>query len=259
LIDDRDMSDQRTQRPIPRHVAIIMDGNGRWAQNRLMPRSYGHKKGVETTRGAITFFAKAGVEHLTLFAFSSENWNRPQQEVSTLMSLFISSLKKNTEELHQAGIRIRFIGDRSAFSDKLVAQIESSESLTAENNKMTLNIAANYGGQWDIVQAVKKLARQVEQQALSADDIDAGRLGGGLSLADSPDPDLFIRTGGEQRISNFLLWQLAYAELFFTDVLWPAFSPQVMQQALDTFASRQRRFGQTGEQVSEQVGGVSNA
>jgi len=249
------MSDQRTQCPIPRHVAIIMDGNGRWAQKRLMPRSYGHKKGVETTRSAIAFFAKAGVEHLTLFAFSSENWNRPQEEVSTLMSLFISSLKKNTEELHQAGIRIRFIGDRSAFSDKLVAQIESSESLTAENNKMTLNIAANYGGQWDIVQAVKKLARQVEQQALSADDIDAGKLAGALSLADSPDPDLFIRTGGEQRISNFLLWQLAYAELFFTDVLWPAFSPQVMQQALDTFASRQRRFGQTGEQVS----GVSNA
>lgn len=249
------MSDQRTQRLIPRHVAIIMDGNGRWAQKRLMPRSYGHKKGVETTRSAIAFFARAGVEHLTLFAFSSENWNRPQQEVSTLMSLFISSLKKNTEELHQAGIRIRFIGDRSAFSDKLVAQIESSESLTAENNKMTLNIAANYGGQWDIVQAVKKLARQVEQQALSADDIDVGKLAGALSLADSPDPDLFIRTGGEQRISNFLLWQLAYAELFFTDVLWPAFSPQVMQQALDTFASRQRRFGQTGEQVS----GVSNA
>ena len=246
------MSKQREARKIPQHVAIIMDGNGRWAQKRLMPRSYGHKKGIEATRRAIAFFAKAGVAHLTLFAFSSENWNRPQDEVSTLMSLFISSLKKNTEELHQAGIRIRFIGDRSAFSDKLVAQIEASEAQTAENQKMTLNIAANYGGQWDIVQAVQKLARQVEQQALSAQAIDADKLAAELSLADSPDPDLFIRTGGEKRISNFLLWQIAYAELFFTDVLWPEFSDDVMQQALDTFATRQRRFGKTGEQIKHE-------
>ena len=246
------MSKQREARKIPQHVAIIMDGNGRWAQKRLMPRTYGHKKGVEATRRAIAFFAKAGVAHLTLFAFSSENWNRPQDEVSTLMSLFISSLKKNTEELHQAGIRIRFIGDRSAFSDKLVAQIEASEAQTADNQKMTLNIAANYGGQWDIVQAVQKLARQVEQQALSAQAIDADKLAAELSLADSPDPDLFIRTGGEKRISNFLLWQIAYAELFFTDVLWPEFSDDVMQQALDTFATRQRRFGKTGEQIKHE-------
>ena len=246
------MSKQREARKIPQHVAIIMDGNGRWAQKRLMPRSYGHKKGVEATRRAISFFAKAGVAHLTLFAFSSENWNRPQDEVSTLMSLFISSLKKNTEELHQAGIRIRFIGDRSAFSEKLVAQIEASETQTAANQKMTLNIAANYGGQWDIVQAVQKLARQVEQQALAAQDIDADKLAAGLSLADSPDPDLFIRSGGEKRISNFLLWQIAYAELFFTDVLWPEFSDDVMQQALDTFAMRQRRFGKTGEQINHE-------
>jgi len=246
------MSKQREARNIPQHVAIIMDGNGRWAQKRLMPRSYGHKKGVEATRRAIAFFAHAGVAHLTLFAFSSENWKRPQDEVSTLMSLFISSLKKNTEELHQSGIRIRFIGDRSAFSDKLVAQIEASEKQTAANQNMTLNIAANYGGQWDIVQAVQKLAREVEHQRLGAEHIDAEMIAARLSLADSPDPDLFIRSGGEKRISNFLLWQLAYAELFFSDVLWPDFSEAVMQQALETFAARQRRFGKTGEQVSTQ-------
>ncbi len=246
------MSKQREARKIPQHVAIIMDGNGRWAQKRLMPRSYGHKKGVEATRRAISFFAKAGVAHLTLFAFSSENWNRPQDEVSTLMSLFVSSLKKNTEELHQAGIRIRFIGDRGAFSEQLVAQIEASETQTAANQKMTLNIAANYGGQWDIVQAVQKLASRVEQQTLTAKDIDAEKLAAELSLADAPDPDLFIRSGGEKRISNFLLWQLAYTELFFTDVLWPEMSEDVMQQALDVFASRQRRFGKTGEQINHQ-------
>ena len=246
------MGKQREARKIPQHVAIIMDGNGRWAQKRLMPRTYGHKKGVEATRRAIAFFARAGVAHLTLFAFSSENWNRPRDEVSTLMSLFISSLKKNTEELHQAGIRIRFIGDRSAFSDKLVAQIEASEAQTIENQKMTLNIAANYGGQWDIVQAVQKLAQQLERQQLTAQDINADLLSAELSLADSPDPDLFIRTGGEKRISNFLLWQIAYAELFFSDVLWPEFSEQEMQQALDTFASRQRRFGKTGAQIKHE-------
>ncbi len=244
------MSEQRNARRIPQHVAIIMDGNGRWAQKRLMPRTYGHKKGVEATRRAIAFFARAGVRHLTLFAFSSENWNRPQDEVSTLMSLFISSLKKNTQELHEAGIRIRFIGDRSVFSDQLVAQIEASEAQTAQNQKMTLNIAANYGGQWDIVQAVQKLAQQIENNTLGAAQIDAEVIAAELSLADSPDPDLFIRTGGEKRISNFLLWQIAYAELFFTDVLWPAFSESDMQQALDTFSTRQRRFGKTGEQVN---------
>ena len=235
---------------VPRHVAIIMDGNGRWAQQRKMPRTYGHKKGVEATRKAISFFAKAGVQQLTLFAFSSENWNRPEEEVSTLMSLFISSLKKNTAELNDNNIRIRFIGDRSAFSDKLVKQIESSERQTANNTLMTLNIAANYGGQWDIVEAVRKLGQQIEQGQLMAHGITAEDLAQQLCLADTVDPDLFIRTGGEKRISNFLLWQIAYAELFFTDVLWPDFSEQVMQQSLDVFASRQRRFGQTGDQVN---------
>jgi undecaprenyl diphosphate synthase len=234
----------------PRHVAIIMDGNGRWAQQRHMPRSYGHKKGVDATRRAIAYFARAGVEQLTLFAFSSENWNRPEDEVSTLMSLFVSSLKKNTEELHANGIRIRFIGDRSAFSDKLVRQIEASEAQTRDNRAMTLNIAANYGGQWDILQAVRKLV----DKGVTAADIDADSLAAELSLADAPDPDLFIRTGGEQRISNFLLWQLAYSELFFTDVLWPDFSDEQMQSALDHFAGRQRRFGKTGAQVAQQEG-----
>jgi len=237
------------QAAVAQHVAIIMDGNGRWAQQKLMPRTYGHKKGVETTRKAIAFYAKAGVRHLTLFAFSSENWNRPQDEVSTLMSLFISSLKKNTAELHANGIRIRFIGDRSAFNNALVRQIEQSEALTAANSVMTLNIAANYGGQWDIWQAVKKLAAQIEHKTLSSAEITTEKLAAELSLAGSPDPDLFIRTGGEKRISNFLLWQIAYAELFFTDVLWPDFSAEVMQQSLDTFASRQRRFGKTAEQL----------
>ena len=234
---------------VPQHVAIIMDGNGRWAQKRFMPRTFGHKKGVEATKKAISFYAKAGVGQLTLFAFSSENWNRPQDEVSTLMSLFISSLEKNTDELHANGIRIRFIGDRTAFSQKLVKQIEESETITFNNKAMTLNIAANYGGQWDILNAVQKLAAKVENSEISAAEISSELLSAELSLAGSPDPDLFIRTGGEKRISNFLLWQIAYAELFFTDVLWPDFSVEVMQQSLDTFAGRQRRFGKTGEQV----------
>lgn len=237
----------------PRHVAIIMDGNGRWAQQRNMPRTYGHKKGVEATRQCITFFAKAGVEQLTLFAFSSENWKRPQDEVSTLMSLFISSLQKNTSELDKNGIRIRFIGDRKAFSDKLIDQIEKSEAQTARNKLMTLNVAANYGGQWDILQAVRKLLHKVEDKSLSIDRLTADDLAAELSLSDAPDPDLFIRTGGEKRLSNFLLWQIAYAELFFTDVLWPDFSEDIMRQSLDAFANRQRRFGKTAEQIHVQT------
>lgn len=234
---------------IPQHIAIIMDGNGRWAQKRKMPRTYGHKKGVEATRKAITFYAKAGIKNLTLFAFSSENWNRPQEEVSTLMTLFVSSLQKHTNELHKNGIRLRFIGDRTAFSKELVAQIELSEEKTASNPHMVLNIAANYGGQWDIRQAVQKLAQKVEAGQLQARDINEQSIADQLSLAGNPDPDLFIRTGGEQRISNFLLWQLAYTELFFTDVLWPDFSEDVMQQSLQNFSNRQRRFGKISEQV----------
>jgi len=233
---------------IPQHVAIIMDGNGRWAKKRMMPRTYGHKKGVDATRRSIAYFAKAGVKHLTLFAFSSENWSRPKDEVSTLMSLFVSSLQKNTDELHSQGIRIRFIGDRSAFNSRLIEQIEESEQKTKKNRLMTLNIAANYGGQWDIINAVQSLAQQIKSGDLQPHDINNDLLEQHLSLADSPHPDLFIRTGGEQRISNFLLWQVAYSELYFSQMLWPDFDEIEMSNALESFGSRQRRFGKTGEQ-----------
>ena len=238
---------------IPGHVAIIMDGNGRWARKRMMPRSFGHRKGVEAVRRAIAFFAHAGVQQLTLFAFSSENWNRPQDEVSSLMSLFVSSLQKNTDELDEKGIRIRFIGDRSAFHDALRRQIEASEDQTRDNQRMTLNIAANYGGQWDILQASRRLAEQYRNGELQPDEIDEKRFEACLSTPDAAAVDLFIRTGGERRISNFLLWQSAYAELYFCDQLWPDFDEPAMQAALDDFASRQRRFGRTGEQVERKT------
>jgi len=236
--------------PVPQHVCIIMDGNGRWAKKRLMPRTFGHRKGVEITRRSIRFFAGAGVKDLTLFAFSSENWNRPEDEVSTLMELFMHSLKENSDELNDNNIRIRFIGERAGFSQALQAQIAESEALTADNQLMNLNIAANYGGQWDILNAVKFIASRIAANELTLEQIDQALLESALSLANTPDPDLFIRTGGEQRISNFLLWQLAYAELYFTDVLWPDFSEQEMQKALDIYSRRQRRYGKTGEQVS---------
>ncbi len=238
-----------TGNSIPAHICIIMDGNGRWATKRLMPRSYGHKKGVETTRSAVEYFAKAGVKHLTLFAFSSENWNRPVDEVNTLMELFLTSLKKNTDELNDKGIRIRFIGDRSAFSQKLRDQISSTESQTQNNQTLNLNIAANYGGQWDIINALQIITAKLENGELDSENIDQSLFESQLSLADTPEPDLFIRTGGEQRISNFLIWQLAYTELFFTDVLWPDFTTREMQAALDEYARRQRRYGKTGDQI----------
>jgi len=234
---------------IPGHVCIIMDGNGRWAKKRLMPRTVGHKKGVETTRAAIEVFARAGVKHLTLFAFSSENWNRPADEVGTLMTLFLQSLQKNTAELNTKDIRIRFIGDRSAFSSELQDQIGATETLTRNNQTMTLNVAANYGGQWDIVNAMKTIAQKVAAGEVSADDVDQALVESELSLADTPHPDLFIRTGGEHRMSNFMIWQLAYSEFVFSDVLWPDYSEKQMHAALDEYARRQRRFGKTGEQV----------
>ena len=234
----------------PGHVCIIMDGNGRWARKRLMPRTFGHRKGVEITRNAIEFFARAGVRHLTLFAFSSENWNRPSEEVNTLMELFLRSLRENEGELNAKNIRIRFIGDRTAFSQTLQNQINATEAATQYNDLMTLNIAANYGGQWDISNAVKKIALQLVSEEITPESIDENLINSSLSLAGTPDPDLFIRTGGEKRLSNFLLWQLAYAEFYFTDVLWPDFSTDEMQLALDEYWSRQRRYGKTGEQIS---------
>jgi undecaprenyl diphosphate synthase len=236
--------------PVPQHVCIIMDGNGRWAKKRMMPRAFGHRKGVEATRKSIEFFAGAGIRNLTLFAFSSENWNRPADEVSSLMELFLSSLKQNSAELNDKNIRIRFIGNRGGFSQALQDQIVDSETLTADNQLMNLNIAANYGGQWDILNAVKSIASKVASNQLALENIDQTTFESELSLANIPDPDLFIRTGGEQRISNFLLWQLAYAELYFTDLLWPDFSEQEMQRALDIYSKRQRRYGKTAEQTS---------
>ena len=239
------------QQSIPAHVCIIMDGNGRWAKKRLMPRTFGHRKGVTITRSSIEFFARAGVRHLTLFAFSSENWNRPEEEVSTLMELFFRSLKDNSTELNSKNIRIRFIGEREAFSQALQDQIAETEALTVDNDAMTLNIAANYGGQWDILNAVRKIAGRIERSEITQGQIDMTMLESELSLADTPNPDLFIRTGGEHRVSNFLLWQLAYTEFYFTDVLWPDFSPHEMQKALDDYSQRQRRYGKTGEQIVE--------
>jgi undecaprenyl diphosphate synthase len=237
------------QAKVPSHVCIIMDGNGRWAKKRLMPRSFGHRKGVETTRRMVAFFAQAGIKHLTLFAFSSENWNRPEEEVNSLMELFMQSLQKYTDELHEQGIRIRFIGNRSVFSDSLQQQIEATETKTFNNSNMTLNIAANYGGQWDIVNAARVLARQVQAGELEAANIDERAFKRELALGDSPAPDLFIRTGGERRISNFLLWQLAYTEFYFSDRLWPDFADADVRAALDEYARRQRRYGKTGEQI----------
>ncbi|MCP4979731.1 MAG: di-trans,poly-cis-decaprenylcistransferase [Gammaproteobacteria bacterium] len=237
------------QATIPSHVCIIMDGNGRWAKKRLMPRGFGHRKGVEATRRSVEFFASMGVRHLTLFAFSSENWSRPNEEVSSLMELFMLSLQKYTGELHDKGIRIRFVGDKLLFSEALQQQIRDTENKTRENSRMSLNIAANYGGRWDIVNAARLLAQQVADEELSPEQIDDQTFRRALSLGDDPDPDLFIRTGGEQRISNFLLWQLAYAEFYFCDRLWPDFSNDDMQAALDEYSRRQRRYGKTSEQV----------
>ncbi|HHH47146.1 MAG TPA: di-trans,poly-cis-decaprenylcistransferase [Thiotrichales bacterium] len=229
-----------------------MDGNGRWARARHLPRTAGHKRGVESTRRVIEGCARRGIEALTLFAFSSENWRRPKEEVSTLMELFLVALRREIRALHENGVRLRFIGDRSAFDDRLRRQIDESEALTADNKGLQLQVAANYGGRWDILQASRRLAEAVARGEIRAADIDESAFSFRLSTHGLPEPDLFIRTGGEQRISNFLLWQVAYAELWFTPVLWPDFDDEQLQLALDDFARRQRRFGMTGEQVEPQ-------
>ncbi|WP_296752983.1 polyprenyl diphosphate synthase [Thiobacillus sp.] len=231
---------------VPRHIAIIMDGNGRWAKRRLMPRVAGHRKGVEALRGVIRACAERGVPHLTVFAFSSENWRRPQEEVSLLMELFMRALENEVARLHENGIRFRVVGDLSGFSERIQSLIRDAEALTHNNARLTFTVAANYGGRWDIVQAVKKLmASGVAPQAVSE-----AALAQHLSMADLPEPDLFIRTGGEQRISNFLLWQLAYTELHFTNVLWPDFDAVALDAAIASYRTRERRFGRTSEQVS---------
>jgi undecaprenyl diphosphate synthase len=230
---------------VPRHIAIIMDGNGRWAKRRLMPRVAGHRKGVEALRGVIRACAERGVSHLTVFAFSSENWRRPQEEVTLLMELFMRALENEVARLHENDIRFRVIGDLSGFSGSIQALIRDAEALTRDNTRLTFTVAANYGGRWDIVQAVKRLMAA----GVTAEELDEGALTQQLSMAEAPEPDLFIRTGGEQRISNFLLWQLAYTELYFTDALWPDFDAAALDEAIASYRSRERRFGRTSEQV----------
>ncbi len=235
---------------VPLHVAIIMDGNNRWAKKRFLPGVAGHKAGVDAVRAVIEVCAEAGVEVLTLFAFSSENWQRPEAEVGALMELFLVALRREAKKLDQNGIRLRIIGDRSRFHPELQLAIEEAELRTAHHSKFLLQVAANYGGQWDIVQAAQQLARAVQCGELAPDDINAERLQDCLSTASYPQPDLCIRTGGERRISNFLLWQLAYSELYFSNLFWPDFKHQAMRDALADFSSRQRRFGKTSEQVT---------
>jgi undecaprenyl diphosphate synthase len=229
----------------PRHVAIIMDGNGRWAKRQGKMRIFGHKAGVKSVRKAVSFAASHHLEALTLYAFSSENWNRPAQEVSALMELFVRALDSEVKSLHKHNVRLRVIGDISRFSSRLQDRIRRSETLTQHNDGLTLNIAANYGGRWDIIQGVKKLLTQVQDGVLQVEDVTEDALSSSICMNELAPVDLVIRTGGEHRISNFLLWQIAYAELYFTDVLWPDFDEIVFEGALNAFAQRERRFGGT--------------
>ncbi|GMV28738.1 MAG: isoprenyl transferase [Rhodanobacteraceae bacterium] len=231
-----------------------MDGNGRWARKRLRPRTFGHHAGQKAVRSAIEFCLRRGIAALTLFAFSSENWQRPAEEVGALMELFLKALDREVDELHGHGVRIRFVGELSAFAPALAARMHAAMDRTAANAKLQLNIAVNYGGRWDIAQAARRIARAVQAGELSADQIDETSLAPYLCLADQPPIDLFIRTGGEQRVSNFLLWQIAYAEIHFTATLWPDFDAAAFEQALADYASRERRFGKTSAQIAAEAG-----
>ncbi|PIP78841.1 MAG: di-trans,poly-cis-decaprenylcistransferase [Gammaproteobacteria bacterium CG22_combo_CG10-13_8_21_14_all_40_8] len=241
----------------PNHVAIVMDGNGRWAQAKNRPRVYGHQQGVECTRGIIEYSAKVGIKALTLFAFSSENWKRPEQEVSFLMQLFIKALSREAQKLHQNNVCLKVIGEVTDFEPELQRVITEVETLTAKNDGLKLFIAANYGGQWDITLAAKKIAQKVQSGNLRIEQIDADLFQQQLCLADVPAVDLFIRTGGEIRISNFLLWQIAYAELYFTKILWPDFNEEQFLLAIGHYAKRERRFGQITEQLSADPKNIS--
>lgn len=234
---------------VPRHIAIIMDGNGRWATKRFMPRVAGHVKGVETVRGVVEACAQQGVEYVTFFAFSSENWRRPEDEVSLLMRLFVTALEREVSKMHANGIRLKIVGDLSRFDDKLQKMISSAERKTASNTRMTVTVCANYGGRWDIMQAVNQMVAAHP----GATDFSEKQLAPYLALAYAPEPDLFIRTGGEERISNFLLWQLAYTELYFTDTYWPDFDSTALAAAISSYQQRERRFGRTSQQVAEQM------
>ncbi len=231
---------------VPRHLAVIMDGNGRWAKKRFLPRIMGHKRGVETVRDLIKQCINQGIEYLTLFAFSSENWRRPPEEVKFLMGLFLEAIQKEVNNLHQNNIRLVLIGDRSRFDARLLKAMHDAETLTRHNKILTLTIAANYGGRWDIVQATN---RMLHAQPELAQGFTEQELAPYLSMHYAPEPDLFIRTGGEQRISNFLLWQLAYTELYFTDTLWPDFDAEALKLSLESYRLRERRFGRTSEQL----------
>ncbi|MCY0872001.1 MAG: polyprenyl diphosphate synthase [Acidithiobacillus caldus] len=234
---------------LPRHLAIIMDGNGRWAYRRHLPRVAGHRRGAEVVREMVQSCAELGVAHLTLFAFSTENWRRPPLEVRLLMNLFRLMLRREARRLHEHGVRLRIIGDRRALEADIVALIEEAETLTASNDRLTLNLAVNYGGRWDIAQAARTAALELQRRGGDLAELDEASIVPHLALADSPEPDLLIRTGGEERISNFLIWQMAYTEFYFTEVLWPDFDRDALEQALRSFAQRQRRFGRTGDQL----------
>jgi undecaprenyl diphosphate synthase len=231
---------------VPRHVAIIMDGNGRWAKKRFLPRVAGHRRGVEAVREVVKACIERGVEYLTLFAFSSENWRRPAEEVTVLMQLFLRALEQEVGKLHNNDIRFKVVGDLSAFDPRIVELVRQGEALTKDNKRLTLTVAANYGGRWDVLQAAERCRIEDPMAPITEE-----RLARFLSMAYAPEPDLFIRTGGEQRVSNFLLWQLAYTELYFTDALWPDFDAGVFDAALGSYRDRERRFGRTSEQLKE--------
>ncbi len=234
---------------IPEHIAIILDGNGRWAKKRFMPRFVGHQKGLKAVKRTVSYCTDNNIKALTLFAFSTENWKRPKEEVSQLMGLFLKALKKEVNNLHENNVRLRVIGDKTMFSAEIQSHILEAEELTAKNTSLTLNIAANYGGRWDILQALK--AWKKDNPAANIDELDEKTLSSYLTTADLPQPDLLIRTGGEKRISNFLIWQMAYAEFYFTDTLWPDFNANSLEKAIHSFSERERRFGKTSEQVSK--------
>ncbi len=234
---------------IPRHLAVIMDGNGRWAERRRRPRAIGHRAGARAVNVCIDFCLDAGIAALTLFAFSSENWGRPEDEVGALMKLFLNALEREVDELDRRGVRVRFIGERERFNDAIRARMAAAESQTIRNTRLHLTIAASYGGRWDIANAARSLGADVAAGRIRVEDIDEAALAARVALADLPAPDLFIRTGGDTRVSNFLLWQLAYTELWFTETLWPDMDAATLQRALDDYAMRERRFGLTGAQM----------
>lgn len=245
-----------TTAAVPRHVAIIMDGNGRWAKKRCLPRFAGHRQGVETVRDTIKYCLEAGIEYLTLFAFSSENWRRPEEEVSLLMQLFMRALQQEVSKLERNGVRLKVVGDLSPFDQDLRSLILASEQQTAGNGKLTLTIAANYGGRWDILQAVNRMVLEHPEKKGVWSESDLAPY---LAMNFAPEPDLFIRTGGEERVSNFLLWQLAYAEFYFTDTLWPEFDSTAFAAAISSYQQRERRFGRTSEQLIRGPLSVVNA